>query len=74
MPEAGYQILAFDLSNDLSGTCAGRHSPIRNGILSLDMNFENGVINENTTLIIYMAFDSVLQIDARKNIIMNYIV
>ena len=68
----GHQALVFDLTQSESGT-ADFTNPKRNGLLMLNASWDDNSISENATLIIYIQWDSEIAIDARKNIILNYI-
>lgn len=67
LPE-GYQILAFDLNTE-----EGNVLPKTNGLVTFSGKWGPTDFITPTTLIYYMVWDNTISIDARKNIILDYI-
>lgn len=68
----GHQILTFDLTPDDSGT-ASHFNQRQNAVLSLTMKWGPTDLTHSTTLVIYLVWDNTIIIDARRNVILDYI-
>uniref|UniRef100_A0A158P528 Uncharacterized protein n=2 Tax=Tetranychus urticae TaxID=32264 RepID=A0A158P528_TETUR len=67
-----YPLLVFDLTDD--GTLAsdsGVLSMIKRGNVRMDIQF-NSALNEGMHMLVFAIYDSVLQIDAARNIVTDY--
>ena len=67
----GYTLFAFDLTPDLSANCAGHWNLVRHGSLRLEVRFEKA-LSETINCIIYAEFDNVIEIDASRQVIIDF--
>lgn len=67
----GYVLYAFDLTADESAT-SYHSSMFQQGNLSLKLQANQGGIDQPTTLIVYLVYDSVLYIDNHRNIVKDF--
>lgn len=61
----GYEILPFDLGED--------NTSRRNGVVTFSAQWSNVALISNQTLFFYILWDNVINIDGRKNVILDYI-
>jgi len=65
----GYTLYAFDISPDL---CSGDHfNLLKTGSLVLDLAFSKN-LEQPVTLIVYMEYDNMIEIDSARKIIKDY--
>ena len=65
----GYTLYAFDLTPDL---CSGGHfNLIRSGNVRLELAFRDPLIN-TVNVLVYAEYDSILEIDKSRNILIDY--
>lgn len=65
----GNTIYAFDLTPDLCNS--GHYNVMKNGSLNLQIKLEKPV-NGSITIITYMEFDNIIEIDNKRNIFLDY--
>ncbi|XP_062383562.1 uncharacterized protein F54H12.2-like [Sardina pilchardus] len=65
----GYCLFLFNLTNDEENS--GVLSPMNNGCLRLDMRF-NQALPQTMTLVVYAAFDSILEINSRRQVLTDF--
>ncbi|XP_071944761.1 uncharacterized protein F54H12.2-like [Antedon mediterranea] len=65
----GYTLFAFDLTPDLAS--AGHFNLIRNGNIRLEIQFANALA-ETINIIVYAEFDSIIEIDKSRNVIVDF--
>lgn len=64
----GYSLFAFNLN---PGEDADALSPVSSGNLRLEMRFRQP-LQQTTTLIIYACYDSILEIDSKRRVLVDY--
>lgn len=65
----GFTIFAFDLTADL---CSGDHfSLLKDGSIDIDVTFKDAP-NTSVTLLVYMEFDNIIEIDKNRNVFFDY--
>lgn len=67
----GYTLFAFDLTPDLSANCADHWNLVKHGSLRLEVRFEKALPTA-INCVVYAEFDSVLEIDSSRQIIVDY--
>ncbi|XP_063911221.1 uncharacterized protein F54H12.2-like [Zophobas morio] len=67
----GYCITVYDLTPDLSGASPLHWNLIKTGSLRLEVRF-NTALTETINCLVYGEFDSVIEIDKKRNIIIDY--
>ncbi|XP_072745844.1 uncharacterized protein F54H12.2-like [Anoplolepis gracilipes] len=67
----GYTLFAFDLTPDLSANCAGHWNLVKYGSLRLEVRFERALA-ETINCIVYAEFDNVIEIDASRQVIVDF--
>ena len=65
----GHTIYAFDLTPDLCNS--GHYNIMKNGSLNLSIKLDKSV-DKSITIITYMEFDNILEIDNKRNIFLDY--
>ncbi len=65
----GNTIFAFDLTPDLCNS--GHYNLMKNGSLNLSIRLEEGA-SESITIMTYMEFDNIIEIDNKRNIFLDY--
>ncbi|XP_020297950.1 uncharacterized protein F54H12.2-like [Pseudomyrmex gracilis] len=67
----GYTVFAFDLTPDLLANCVEHWNLVKHGSLRIEARFEKAL---ETTInwLVYAEFDSVLEIDSSRQIIVDY--
>jgi len=66
----GYCLFAFDLTPDISGSTASHWSPTMLGNLRMEIGF-SAPVAEAINCMVYAEFDSLIQIDKQRNIIVG---
>ncbi|EFA12622.1 Uncharacterized protein F54H12.2-like Protein [Tribolium castaneum] len=67
----GYSVAVFDLTPDLSSHNALSWNLIKNGSLRIEVGF-NTALTETVNCLVYGEFDSVIEIDKKRNVIVDY--
>ena len=67
----GYCIAVFDLTPDLSAGSLTHWNLIKNGSVRLEVGF-NEALAETTNCLVYGEFDSVIEIDKKRNVVVDY--
>ena len=67
----GYFLVAFDLTPDLSANSDSHWNFVRNANVSIEVRFATALTN-TINCIIYSEFDNILEIDASRQIIVDY--
>ncbi|XP_072766287.1 uncharacterized protein F54H12.2-like [Anoplolepis gracilipes] len=67
----GYTLFAFDLTPDLSANCAGHWNLVKYGSLRLEVRFKRALA-ETVNCIVYAEFDNVVEIDASRQVIVDF--
>ena len=67
----GYCLFAFDLTPDLSAQFAGHWNLVKNGTMRIEVQFEK-TLTKTINCILYAEFDNVLEIDAARQIIVDF--
>ena len=65
----GNTIFAFDLTPDLCNS--GHYNVMKNGSLNLSIKL-NKAVDKSITIITYMEFDNIIEIDNKRNIFLDY--
>ena len=70
----GNVLYGFNFSNDSTDDCysAGYVNPIKQGTLNLHMKFSTAP-TDNINVIVYCEFDNLIEIDANRNVITDYV-
>jgi hypothetical protein len=67
----GYTLFVFDISPDL---CSGDHfNLLRSGNLVLDLTFDNS-LQKAVTLIVYMEYDNMIEINKQRKVFKDYLI
>ncbi|KAF0021728.1 hypothetical protein F2P81_019867 [Scophthalmus maximus] len=66
--EQGYSLFVFNLN---AGEDSDALSPISNGSLRLEMRFR-APLPHTTTLLVYACYDSILEIDSKRRVLVDY--
>ena len=66
--ERGYSLFVFNLT---PGEDSDALSPVSNGSLRLEMRFRQPLPN-TVTLIVYACYDSILEIDSKRQVLVDY--
>ncbi|XP_063912035.1 uncharacterized protein F54H12.2-like [Zophobas morio] len=67
----GYCIAVFDLTPDLSAGSLSHWNLVKNGSVRLEVSFNEG-LTETTNCLVYGEFDSVIEIDKKRNVVVDY--
>ncbi|XP_020296352.1 uncharacterized protein F54H12.2-like [Pseudomyrmex gracilis] len=67
----GYTLFAFDLTPDLSANCVEHWNLVKHGSLRIEARFEKA-LETTINCLVYAEFDSVLEIDSSRQIIVDY--
>lgn len=67
----GVALYAFDLTPDLSASETNHWNPVRQGQLKLELGFSK-VLPEAVVCVVYSEFQSLIQIDKNRNVIVDY--
>lgn len=67
----GYCLFAFDLTPDLSAHFAGHWNLVKNGTIRVEVRFDSPLA-KTINCILYAEFDNVLEIDASRQVIVDF--
>lgn len=67
----GYCLFAFDLTPDLSAHFAGHWNLVKNGTIRVEVRFDKP-LTKTINCILYAEFDNVLEIDASRQVIVDF--
>lgn len=67
----GYTLFAFDLTPDLSAHCPSHWNLIRNGSVRIEVGFHEALAH-TVNCIVYAEYDNVLEIDASRQVIVDF--
>lgn len=67
----GFCLFAFDLTPDLSANECSHWNFIRHGSVRLDVRFDNA-LTDTVNCIVYAEYDNILEIDASRQVIVDY--
>ena len=67
----GYSLTVFDLTPNLSASSTSHWNLIKNGSSRLEVRFSEALV-ETVNCICYLEFDSILEIDKNRNVILDY--
>lgn len=67
----GFCLFAFDLTPDLSANECSHWNLIRHGSVRLDVRFDDA-LTETVNCIVYAEYDNILEIDASRQVIVDY--
>ncbi|XP_025159939.1 uncharacterized protein F54H12.2-like [Harpegnathos saltator] len=68
---AGYTLFAFDLTPDLPANYAGQRNLVKYGSLRMEVRFERA-LTTTVNCLVYAEFESVLEIDSSRQVIVDY--
>lgn len=71
MYSQGYCLFAFDLTPDLSANSDSHWNLVRNGSVRVEVRFDKA-LEETINCIIYAEYDNVLEIDAARQVIVDF--
>lgn len=67
----GYCLFAYDLTPDLSANSGSHFNLVRHGSVRIDVRF-NQELTDNVNCIVYAEYDSILEIDATRQCIVDF--
>lgn len=67
----GYSVAVFDLTPDLSAGSMTHWNLVKNGSVRLEVAFQTA-LTETTNCLIYGEFDSVIEIDKKRNVVVDF--
>ena len=69
--DAGYCLMAFDLTPDLSASDSTHWNLVRNGSVRIELGFDDALA-ETVNFLVYAEFDNVIEIDRHRNVNVDF--
>jgi len=69
--KGGYNLLAFDLTPDLSANECSHWNLVRNGNLRIEIGFSQA-LTESVNIIVYAELDNVIEMDRNRNVLVDF--